>query len=64
MYTDIILHFKCVFILHRNNASQLAYAGFVQGGGFNHAGPEKADERGGGGGGTPTHIFFVIYIIG
>ena len=47
----------------------VAYAGFVQGGGFNHAGSEKADEPGGGGGGggTPTHFFFVlcvIYIIG
>ena len=32
----------------------VAYAGFVQGGGFNHAGPEKAD----GGGGGLRHIFF------
>ena len=44
----------------------VAYAGFVQGGGFNHAGPEKAD---GGGGDSDTFFFFflcvcVIYIIG
>ena len=38
----------------------VAYAGFVQGGGFNHAGPEKADERGGRG---LRHIFFLCVCV-
>ena len=35
----------------------VAYAGFVQRGGFNHAGPEKADDRAGG----LRHIFFLFF---
>ena len=42
------------------NSSVYIYSGFVQGGGFNHAEPEKADERaGGGGGGGRRHFFFL-----
>ena len=47
----------------QNSRSKLSFqniTNIVQGGGFNHAGPEKADERGGGGDSDTFFFFFFV----